>query len=256
MSNHQIGVRLLMPLAWLIGSTALAQMAVVLPVPLRTQRQTPTGDTVAFNGDVSFIHPGSTTYEEIARTLAEVSFMTEDRRLFWGRWHQSRRWGVFTGFAAGEGGAGKTFRYWRDVNLLIEFDQNGIVERSRVLPDEKMLGALWLWVKAHREPLALPSPITLPMLYVRNAESDPGTAAQLQLGAHSVKLLGSGFEFAPESANHLVTRKDAFGFFDYCIIHTEQTELKDRWCFTANESLLTVIQYFDQFSHAHIQGAR
>src|SRR5205807_3370126 len=95
--------------------------------------------------------------------------------LFWGRWVSSS-WGVGvmgpTAMGAPAVGGG---RMWGNHNVLIEFDEQGLVQRSQVVPDEDLNGQLQQWLERMKEaPLDLSTPIELDVAPCHGFYNDDG----------------------------------------------------------------------------------
>lgn len=126
-------------LAALLFSVALWFVAGCLmgPVPMRTRARTGPGAEER-SLDLSFLKVGSTTRREVVEKLDWMrgSFSCPRGRVFSGRW-QSSSWG-FAGEGISPGGpvAGSN-RKWKYRNLLIQFNENGVVERYLTMSDKE-----------------------------------------------------------------------------------------------------------------------
>lgn len=133
------------------------------PLPKRTR--TPEGIEVK-SVDLSFIHPRQTTHDEVKEKLKLVDTGYQGNRFFLGRWSSSN-WGAWA-FLVGMGNAvGKAERSWKVGNLLVEFDDAGIVKRYEVFTDGHALQQLG--PVAADYPLQLAAPLLLEVKYWRNA---------------------------------------------------------------------------------------
>ena len=83
--------------------------------------------------DLDFIRAGLTGRDEVLNNLYCVDVGAPDDAIFWGRWSDSSWYKVSEG-------ANK--RLWNIRNLLIEFDEWGVVERHRVVSDKELLKEL------------------------------------------------------------------------------------------------------------------
>jgi hypothetical protein len=108
---------------------------VIVPTRLPTQTRDTSGQSRKI--DLTFLKPGVTTREEVGKTLASIDAQVDRADLFWGRW-ESSTWG-YGGFVAlpGAGGAGGA-RVWGSQNLLVSFDQKGLVKSWVVVDDKKL----------------------------------------------------------------------------------------------------------------------
>lgn len=102
--------------------------------------------------DLKFIQPGSTQRDEVAHQLAAIDTDCPNPRLFWGRWQESKwgYWWVF-GVPCDNCMAGNAGRLWRMKNLLVEFDENGVVT-SQDLVEDKLL-----WQNLHSHMRSAPA---------------------------------------------------------------------------------------------------
>ncbi len=106
--------------------------AIPYVAPLRVNA--PGGASLQHDPDVSRIHVGITTRQEIRTILGRVSVWEGDRT-FVGRWARS--------------GMGDTLggRYWGARNVLVAFDDAGKVERYQVCDDGGLLKNLRVFVR-------------------------------------------------------------------------------------------------------------
>lgn len=106
-------------------------------LPERTRGQQ--GPTQKINLD--FLQSGKTPRTEVAEKLKPIDAGVKSDRFFVGRWDTSK-WGGWV-FLVGLGGAtGGASRLWRDTNLLIEFDDSGVVKTYETFPDKLLLTKL------------------------------------------------------------------------------------------------------------------
>ena len=65
----------------------------------------------------------------------------KDSHLFWGRWAKSQwgYWWMVIALSGGGAGAGDANRIWHVHNMLITFDENGVVTGKQLLDDELQL---------------------------------------------------------------------------------------------------------------------
>jgi hypothetical protein len=151
------------------------------PLPKRTR--TPTG-TEAKDIDISFIHPGQTTRAEVKERLKLIDTGYEGEHFFLGRWSSSTwgGWFVLAGYYNGVAGGG---RVWKSGNLLVQFDEAGIVKGFEPFDDSRAIHTLA--PVAADTPLQLAAPLELPVKYWKIAGS--------QLVDGKVVLSASTFDF-------------------------------------------------------------
>ena len=160
-----------------------ASGCVIVPVRLPVQTKDTAGKLQKL--DFTFLKSGSTTREEVTKNLAAIDTGVKQNDFFWGRWDSST-WG-YGGFVAmpPSGGAGGT-RVWGIRNLLVAFDQKGMVKSWAVVDDTKLDQQVDLLDSA---PLDLSSPVraTAHVPFIRHGDDNkPATAtADLVLTAES-----------------------------------------------------------------------
>ena len=125
--------------------------------PLHKHTRTPEG-TVVKDIDLSFLRPGQTTRAEVKEKLKLIDTGYQGDHFFVGRWSSSTwaAWAVFPNF----GSAG---RVWKSGNLLVQFDDAGVVKRFEFFDDPKALR--YLAPMAADTPLQLASPLELSVKY-------------------------------------------------------------------------------------------
>ncbi len=131
--------------------------ACVVPVRVPTHNLGPRGDEG--KSDLSFLHIGQTTRSDVLDKLAWMDTGYRNDRLFLGRWSGSS-WAIawaIGGYYAAEGGVDRTYGTH---NLVIRFDQKGIVAEFYPVPDSKLSQEFASWLKRGEEaPLDLTTPI-------------------------------------------------------------------------------------------------
>jgi outer membrane protein assembly factor BamE (lipoprotein component of BamABCDE complex) len=149
---------------WLQAGIAFALCATLLgcigATPLHKRTRTSEG-TVVKDIDLSFLHPGQTTRAEVKEKLKLIDTGYQGDHFFLGRWSSSTwaAWIVYPDprFPSAVG------RVWKSGNLLVEFDDAGVVKRFEPFNDAKALG--YLAPVAADTPLQLASPLELPVKY-------------------------------------------------------------------------------------------
>jgi hypothetical protein len=141
-----------------------AILAACIPIPSR-RITGPSG--TAKSEDISFISEGSTTRADVLQKLAWMDSGIDESRLFWGRWSSSKV--VWVG-GAPQLGAG-AIRPWSTRNLMIEFDDNGVVARSRLIEEGNLTSELLSWWKrGGRKPLERSLISAMNVAYVENTQ--------------------------------------------------------------------------------------
>jgi hypothetical protein len=127
--------------------------------------------------DYSFIKEGQTTREEVIEKLGWMDSGIQEKRLFWGRWIYSRG----------------THRSYTTCNLLIEFDERGMVSRTQQIYEYDLTYELLAW---HRQ--SSRSQAGRPMINSINVarlfQDRPYTFidAILRMGADSIEIVDTG----------------------------------------------------------------
>lgn len=149
---------------WLQAGAAFALCATLLgcigATPLHKRTRTPEG-TVVKDIDLSFLHPGQTTRAEVKEKLKLIDTGYQGDHFFVGRWSSSTwaAWAVYPDprFPSVAG------RVWKSGNLLVEFDDSGVVKRFA--PFDNAKAPRYLAPVATDTPLQLASPLELPVKY-------------------------------------------------------------------------------------------
>lgn len=166
----------------LIFVCSLCSGCLVVPMRAPTKTRTADGKELKRTVDLSFLQAGKTTREEVESKLAWTVTSVSDDRFILARWAQSK-WGVIWGAGGTYSGAGGWNRYWKLHNLMIDFDENGIVQQTTQIPDEKLFQVLMERVRRDpRHPLDLSAAIEVPAEYMRAGQRVPG---KLVLGQDS-----------------------------------------------------------------------
>jgi hypothetical protein len=120
--------------------------------------------------ELGFIQAGTTKRQEVLDKLSPIDTGYSSPRLFWGRWANSK-WGYWwilvapSGPSGGGGGAGagNAKRLWHLQNLVVSFDENGVVRSNKEFEDDKSL-----WRELHGRlpdlaPLDLTQLLSIPL---------------------------------------------------------------------------------------------
>jgi hypothetical protein len=92
--------------------------------------------------DLDFVRVGTTHREEVIEKLGWTDVGIKDERIFLGRWISSA-WGILL---ANPYGSPPPDRHWEGHNLLMEFDEKGVVKQYSVFGDEELVQRLSAWV--------------------------------------------------------------------------------------------------------------
>jgi hypothetical protein len=141
--------------------------------------------------DLTFLKAGSTTRDEVSNKLVSIDTGTKSEDFFWGRPRISNyREIVMVGYIP----IGPGDRLWGVQNLLVGYDQGGVVKNWIIVGDKRLLDQLDQLSDTTSVPLDLSSPIQVYRLVYRIRDKkgpDTGpTAVQLMLGDSSLECFG------------------------------------------------------------------
>ena len=174
----------------LLSASFLSGCAVV---PMRTR-------TVGWTGvekqlDLRFIQVSKTSRDEVAEKLAWMDTGVKRPRLFWGRWYRSSRGAAYP-IDPGGFPLPMASRIWLVRNVLVEFNESGVVERFGNFSNKELSGEIVRWFRETGEP---PLNLTLP-LAIQNHWNG---------GTHNVMLTEDMVQFPlGNGATFSVPRKD------------------------------------------------
>jgi len=97
--------------------------------------------------DFRFLENSVVHREDIANKLARIDTGCRDPQLFWGRWAESK-WGYWWMVAGNNrsGGVGDAKRTWHMKNLLVTFDEKGVLQNKQFVEDDRVL-----WQQLHED---------------------------------------------------------------------------------------------------------
>ena len=125
-------------------------------LPMRTRG--PAGANLEKQLDLKFLDESGTHEEEVRQRLSSIDTGYANPRLFWGRWSDSK-WGYWWFVAAQTGAAGDAKRVWHAHNLLVRFNENGLIREKKLIDDDSAL-----WRELHAQMAgAPPLDLTLPV---------------------------------------------------------------------------------------------
>jgi hypothetical protein len=166
----------------LILVCALCSGCLVVPMRAPAKTRTAEGTDQKTTADLSFLQVGKTTREEVESGLPWIVTDVSDERFILARWAQSK-WGVIWGVGGTAAAAGGWNRYWKLHNMVIDFDERGVVQQFAEIPNEELFQTLLERVRRDPgHPLDLSVPVEVPVQYVRTGQTFPG---KLVLGRDS-----------------------------------------------------------------------
>ena len=173
------------------------------PMRVPTHAQGPSGEHGS--ADLSFLRVGATSRVEVVQQLGWTDAQLRNDRLFLGRWISSK-WVVAWAAGGPYQGVGGAPRIWHTHNLIIEFDEKGVVSNYRLFSDDILAKALSTALGRTQTPaLDLSAPVVIPIRHYHGRDSRPAT---LSLARDVVELKEPGnpsFEFktAPQAITGL-----------------------------------------------------
>lgn len=117
---------------------------------LPTRTRGPAGENLEKKLDLKFLDESGTHGEEVRQRLSSIDTGYANPRLFWGRWSASK-WGYWWFVAAQTGAAGDAKRVWHAHNLLVSFDEDGLIREKKLIDDDSAL-----WRELHAQLAAAP----------------------------------------------------------------------------------------------------
>lgn len=119
---------------------------IVAPVPMTRKTLTLVGPPQRMGLHVDFVQVGQTPRSEVCEKLASIAAVDDDR-FFLGRWAASRSGWVWAIGGGGYGGAGVAgaaggWRTWKIHNLIVEFDDRGVVSHMEDVSDQQLVRKL------------------------------------------------------------------------------------------------------------------
>lgn len=163
-----------------------------VPVPVRKPPSVrgPAGVSVGTSPDYAFISPHQTTREEVIRRLGWTDVGLNDSRLFWGRWETSTKGRVEIMIIPQVGTAGES-RVWVSHNILVEFDENGVVASAREVEDKSLTSELISWTQSPGRNFPSSSMLAQKLF----SAGIPNTTAGSNHGWGSMSVRQEGLEF-------------------------------------------------------------
>jgi hypothetical protein len=112
----------------------LALSGCVAPMKLPSRIRGPVGGTLQKDAiDLTFLQAGTTRREEVVDKLKLIDTGYSSSLVFWGRWSESKLGVVVIGLG------GDASRVWYVHNLLVNFDEDGVMQSQELIGSEKAL---------------------------------------------------------------------------------------------------------------------
>jgi hypothetical protein len=216
----------------------------------------PDGANLENHLDLQFLDESGTHVEEVRQRLSAIDTGYANPRLFWGRWSESK-WGWWVVVAAPGGAAGDAKRVWHAHNLLVRFDENGLLQEKKLIDDDSAL-----WRELHTQlaeapPLDLTQPVTI-------AGSGCCGVTDVSLARDSVRLTtrrkkNPTVEVSPQmivriSHNRVPDKGSSVGTTCHTLHLSEKSAIGKRVRFCADPpGVATMFQYLQQSAPGNLQ---
>ncbi len=249
-----------------LGSLALGVLLMLIAcvgaTPMIKRERGPNGDELPKNSlDLSFVQPGITTRDEVLAKLSTIDSGYSDPLLFWGRWASSN-WGYGWMVVApspnggGAAGAGDGKRVWHVHNVLITFDENGMVKNKDVLNDDQPL-----WRELHKYVGTLPpadSSEVVSFAYGKSGAEQIAFSADGITAGHSRGKIRS-VRFAPNkivrfSHSGPLDKRESPGTTCHVLQLSENTAFGKKIRFCADpRNMIAIFRYLQRFGSPSMQ---
>jgi len=156
---------------------------------LPTRTNGPTGATIQKNEiDLTFLRAGTTRREEVVNTLSRIDTGYSNSRMFWGRWNESN-----SGYWVIGPFGGDAERNWHVRNLLVSFDENGVMQAKKLTDDGKVVDSELRGQLAKAPPLDLSQPVLITTAHgvYAYSNSDRGELTDITLTKDGMLLSGN-----------------------------------------------------------------
>jgi hypothetical protein len=210
--------------------------------------------------DLKFIQPGSTQRAEIFERLSALDSGCSNNQFFWGRWSTRSVDVVWVSSNVPESWPGTVHGYSIH-NLLVEFDSQGVVQSSRVIPDDKIIAELHaLQVKTNTPPTDFSKPLSFPVEFTswqRGIISAPAQSGTIVLSQEFFQFIEEGtgkYNFTVPRSSLGQIKHDQYGSDNqdpgliFAILHFNQTTPfgQDLHVSLALNDLIALLQFSSQ----------
>lgn len=198
--------------------------------------------------DLTFLDPPGIQRQEVIDRLSSIDTSYSNPRLFWGRWSESK-WGYWWFIAGNNTAAGDAKRIWHTHNLLVSFDESGIMRKKALFNEDKSLWADLHNQLANTPPLDLSQPIQMQVI-------GPGKLQMITVGRDPIQFdLQKGkvshFQVSPQAIVRISHSRVGILANPSMTCHTlhvaEKSPLGKRILFCASPAYVaTIFQYLQQ----------
>ena len=216
-------------------------------LPMRTRG--PEGAHLENQLDLQFLDESGMRSEEVRRRLTSIDTGYRNAQLFWGRWSDSK-WGYWWIVVAPQGGAGDARRVWHAHNVLVAFDDSGVVKEKVFVDNDRAL-----WRELHKQlneapALDLTQPVVMNVKPCCGAREMSLTQDVMVIGKRKRK--SATVEVSPRtieriSHNGVLDSRSNDGLTCHTLYLTQKTALGRRVHFCADPSSVAMLfQYLQQ----------
>lgn len=224
---------------------SLGCIAVPMRAPTRINGASGTGTT-----KLDFIRAGTTGRDEVVQKLGWTDTGVKEETLFLGRWASSS-WGVAWAIGGGYSAVTGWDRHWKTHNILIEFDEKGVVKQYGEFGDTELARHLSAWVaKDHPLDMDVSTPIEIPVQWRRTTGKYYEATLMLEkdsLGLHELKNAAYDFTISPAKISKLSLSKlvqgdstDPHGI-NQTLHFTEKTKVGDKMTLRMDVPTLVIL---------------
>jgi hypothetical protein len=231
---------------------SFCQGCLVVPVRAPTHTNGLSGKMDKVNLD--FVAAGKTARQEVTAKLGDTDTGVKEDRLFLGRWASSK-WGVLWMVASNNSAAGGWNRSWARHNVLISFDEQGVVQQCHEFSDGDLVKQLSAWVaEGHTQPLDLSTPMEVPVEHRHS--SGLGFPGTLVLGNDSFEFREDekhSFKISPQKIRNIELTSIGHGdksdprYMNETIHFTEKTNVGGKMTIHVDvPTIMTLVKYLAQ----------
>jgi hypothetical protein len=151
--------------------------------------------------DLSFLQAGSTSREDVITKLHAIDTSYSNPKLFWGRWSQSKwgYWWFVAGPCSSNCAGGDAKRIWHVHNLLVTFDEKGVMQTQKMIDDDRTLWRTLNSELGKMPPLELSEPLKLSL-----GSADPSTVILTKDAIHVERRKASkSFDVSPQKVTRI-----------------------------------------------------
>ena len=215
-----------------------------VPMRLPSRINGPVGGTIQKDDiDLTFLQAGTTRREQVVSRLSRIDTGYSSSILFWGRWNESK-----AGYAVIGPLGGGAERIWNLHDVLVSFDENGVMQSKVLIGSEKALDRQLITQLTKAPLLELSEPKQIGLMEIRHGVKEMTfTKDAMLVRDETAKLV----EIPPLKVTRISYTAAPYGLpsDSSCrILHlTEKTSIGKNLFFCVSErNLPTILKYFQQ----------